>query len=71
MTIGASTNVIRTALWDDVRVADDVRLVDCIVCDGVRLPRGAAYERCAIVPAHGASPLPGDLIDGDLLVRPI
>jgi NDP-sugar pyrophosphorylase family protein len=69
VTAARSAEIIRTALWDDVTVSADVRLTDCIVCDGVRLAGGSAYERCAITLAGGASPLAGDRIEGDLLIR--
>jgi NDP-sugar pyrophosphorylase family protein len=71
VTIGHSAEIIRTALWDDVNVGDGVRLVECIVCDGVRLPAGSTYVRCAIAPAGGASLAAGDRLDGDLLIRGI
>lgn len=59
--VHASAVVERTALWDDVTVGAGARLRECIVADGARIPDGASYDRCAIVPA-GA---------GDLLVRPL
>lgn len=56
-----SAMVEHTAVWDDVTVGAGARLRECIVADGARVPDGASYERCAIVPA-GAD---------DLLVRPL
>ena len=71
ISVSPSAGVIRTALWDDVSVGPDVRLADCIVCDGVSVPAGARYARSAIVRAEGIVPNQGDRIEGDLLVREI
>ncbi len=60
-----------TAVWDDVLIAAGVTLVDCVVGDGVRIPAGAHYERCAIVPATGRAPRPGERMDGELLLAAI
>ena len=74
----SSARVVRTAVWDDVVIGSDATIVDCIVCDGARIPDGARYERCAIVPATAAvaaRPEPdrsiGERIEGDLLIAPI
>lgn len=65
-----SAHVIRSALWDDVIVAANVHLTDCIVADGVSIPSGARYERCAIVRAGSRAPEPDERLHGDLLIRP-
>jgi NDP-sugar pyrophosphorylase family protein len=67
----ASARVVRTAVWDDVTVGEHAALIDCIVCDGARIPSHARYERCAIIAAGGRAPAPGERIDGDLLVAPL
>lgn len=64
-----TARVVRTALWNDVVVGADARLIDCIVADRARVPDGASYERCALVPAAGEVPDEGERIDGELLVR--
>jgi len=64
----SSARLVRTALWDDVSVGDAVELVDCIVCDGARIPDGARYERCALLPAADRTPANNERIDGGLLV---
>lgn len=69
--IAPSARVVRTALWDDVTVGRDAQLTDCIVCDGVRIPDGARFERCAIVTARGRAPGAGEHVEGDLLMRTI
>ena len=56
-------------VWDDVTVGAHAHLHDCIVADGARIPDGARYERCAIVPAGDRTPVEGERIDGELLVR--
>src|SRR5262249_29705520 len=49
-----SARLVRTAVWDDVKIGRDAELVECIVCDGVSIPEGARYERSAIVRVPGA-----------------
>jgi NDP-sugar pyrophosphorylase family protein len=73
-----SARLVRTAVWDDVVIGHEAELIDCVVADGVRLPDGARYEGCAIVPATTAEGVPlspdrasGDRIEGGLLIRPI
>jgi NDP-sugar pyrophosphorylase family protein len=70
-TIAPSARLIRTILWDDVEVGDEVSLTDCIVADGVRVPPGARWSRRVIVPAGCCEPRPGDTRLGDLLLAPI
>ena len=67
--VASSAVLLRTMLWDDVTVGAGAHLQDCIVADGVRVPEGARYERCAIVAAGINAPAPGELIDGELLIR--
>ena len=63
-----SARLVRTALWDDVTVGERALLIECIVCDGAKIPDGARYERCAIVPARDRVAASGERIDGALLV---
>ena len=58
-------------VWDDVSIGRGVRLVECIVGDGVRVPDGATFERCAIVRQAGIAPAADERVEGDLLIRPI
>jgi NDP-sugar pyrophosphorylase family protein len=44
--------VTRSILWDDVDVAADCVLDECIVTDGVRVPPGSRYLRQVLVRAH-------------------
>jgi NDP-sugar pyrophosphorylase family protein len=64
-----SAVLVRTLVWDDVTVGARAHLQDCIVADGARIPDGARFERCAIVPAGTRAPVDGERIDGELLVR--
>ena len=68
--ISESAHLVRTAVWDDVVVDDEVSLADCVVADGAHIPAGARYERCVIVPVAACEPAPGQRLEGDLLVAP-
>jgi NDP-sugar pyrophosphorylase family protein len=67
--IADSAVLVRSMVWDDVTVGAHAQLHDCIVADGARIPDGARYERCAIVPAGDRTPVEGERLDGELLVR--
>lgn len=69
--IEADAVLERTIVWDDVTVGRGARLVECILGDGVRIPAGADYERCAIVPANDHAPAPQERIEDGLLLRPL
>jgi NDP-sugar pyrophosphorylase family protein len=71
VTLDASATVERSVVWDDVSIGRGVRLVECIVADGVRVPDGATFERCAIVRNVGITPATDERVEGDLLIRPI
>ena len=47
--IDASARVTHSILWDDVEVGAGVRLDECIVTDGVRVPAGASHRRAILV----------------------
>jgi NDP-sugar pyrophosphorylase family protein len=66
--IAATASIVRTAVWDDVRIGERAELIDCIICDGAVVPAGARYQRCAIVPAAGRSAKGRQRIEGDLLL---
>jgi NDP-sugar pyrophosphorylase family protein len=55
--VAASARVSRSILWDDVTIGEDVVLDECVVTDGVTIPAGARYTRCAIVRGEGADPI--------------
>jgi mannose-1-phosphate guanylyltransferase len=67
--IDASAVLDRTAVWDDVEIGAGVRLEECIVADGVRIPAHASFSRCAIVPACVHAPVDGDRVEHGLLLR--
>ncbi len=68
-SVDASATLERTAVWDDVTVGAGARVVDCVICDGARIPPGAAFTRKAIVPARGRTPRDDETIQDDLLIR--
>ncbi len=68
--ISESAHLSRTAVWDDVTIGDGASLVECIVADGARVPAGAGYLRCAIVPAGSCEPAGRQRLEGDLLIAP-
>ena len=47
--VAPSARVTRSELWDDVTVGADAVLTECVVADGVQVPDGAVYTRCALV----------------------
>lgn len=65
-----TTQLVRTALWDDVVVEAGCELVECVVGDGARVPAGSRFERKAIVPAR-VVPGSQDRSPADLLVAPL
>jgi NDP-sugar pyrophosphorylase family protein len=60
--IDAAARIVRSAVWDDVRIGPDTEITECIVGDGVTIPPGAVYRRVALVRRPG---------DTELLVHPI
>jgi mannose-1-phosphate guanylyltransferase len=58
-------SVVRSAVWDDVTIGRDAELTACVVGDGVAIPPGARYHRCAIV----RKPDGAGAGEDDLLVR--
>ena len=69
VAIDASAVVRHTALWDGVTIGPDSHLEECIVCDGVTVPAGSTYRRCALVPFRGQPVQPDERVEGALLVR--
>jgi len=71
LRIDRTASVVRSAVWDDVTIGTGAELIDCVVCDGVYIPPGARYRRCAIVRAAGRKPDAGERLEGDLLIRDV
>jgi NDP-sugar pyrophosphorylase family protein len=69
--VAASARVTRAIVWNDVTIGDEAVIEDSVVADGVTIPPGASYARCAIVRADGLVPQAGELVEGDLLIAPI
>ena len=57
-------------VWQDVDVADDVRLRRCILTDGVRIPAGSSWENRTIRVAHGEL-MTNERLVGELAIGPI
>jgi ADP-glucose pyrophosphorylase len=63
--------VTRCVLWDDVVIAGEAELHECVVADGVRIPAGVHLSRRVIVPRGHRRPGAGDVLAGELLVSPL
>jgi mannose-1-phosphate guanylyltransferase len=57
--IDPGARLVRTIVWDDVRIGDGCTLTDCIVADRVTVPPGTRAAGCAIVPRSPCASLPG------------
>jgi NDP-sugar pyrophosphorylase family protein len=68
-SVHPTADVRRSAVWDRVVVGPDVRLEECIVCDGVEIPAGASYRRTALAPYAGGDLDATERLDGGLVVR--
>jgi mannose-1-phosphate guanylyltransferase len=68
--VAEGARVVRSVLWDDVRVEAGAELTECIVGDGVRIWPGARFRRVAIVSAERVVPGAGDERVGELVVAP-
>ncbi|MEO8257819.1 MAG: NDP-sugar synthase [Acidobacteriota bacterium] len=53
--IDPTARVSRSILWDDVEIAGGCVVDECVVTDGVRVPRGARYHRTILLPAADGS----------------
>jgi ADP-glucose pyrophosphorylase len=69
--VDASAQLTRTVLWDDVVVEAAAELVECIVGDGVVVPRGSRYHRQTIVRAEDVPHTPAGRVEGALLLTPL
>lgn len=68
--VADSAELRGTIVWDDVVIGARARLESCIVCDAARVPDGARYSRCAVLPADVRSPSPTERVDGGVLISP-
>ena len=50
---------------------EDAVVDECILADGVHVPRGARWRRRAVVRAGARTPQGDEQIEGDLLLAPI
>ncbi len=65
--IAADARIERSILWDDVDVEAGVRLNECIVADGVRVPADTSWRGVTIRRADGEL-APGERRIGDLAI---
>ena len=69
--VDPSASVRGSALWDDVTIGAGAEIVECIVGDGVEVPQGARYRRCALIRADDRRPQSRERIEGALLITEI
>ena len=69
-TVDVSASVIRTAIWDDVLIESGCRVSDCVIADGVRLPKNTHCER-QVITVSGNHSLPFGRHLGDLWLSPL
>lgn len=68
--VDVSASVIRTAIWDDVIIEAGCRVSDCVITDGVRLPKNTHCERQVITVSENCL-LPSRRPLGDLWLYPL
>lgn len=49
--IDPTARVSRSIVWDDVEIARDCVVDECVITDGVRVPRGSSYRRTILLAA--------------------
>lgn len=49
LTAGATADVTRSIMWDDVQIGRGARIDECILTDHVRVPEGVEYRRKILV----------------------
>jgi NDP-sugar pyrophosphorylase family protein len=59
VSIHPSARIERSVIWDDVVVEEGVRLRECVVADGVRVPGDTSWDRVSLRVARG------DLVRGE------
>lgn len=66
--VSPTARITRSVLWDDVVVEDDAALTNCIVADGVRIPKRAVFANVAIARRDGETQGANERALGDLVV---
>ena len=69
--VAAGARVTRAVLWDDVSIAADAAIDECVVADGVHIPSGVHLSRRVVMARAGRAAGPGDTCAGDLLLSPL
>jgi len=49
VVVDPTARVARSILWDDVQIAANATIEDCILTDGVTIPAGAAHRRAVLL----------------------
>ncbi|MEE2638516.1 MAG: sugar phosphate nucleotidyltransferase [Acidobacteriota bacterium] len=65
-----TASVERSILWDDVDVGPNCTITDCVVADGVRLPKDTVLHRQLIIPTSNR-PISGAIQIGDAMAIPL
>ena len=68
--VDPSAQVVRSVLWNDVRVGAGAAVTDCVLGDGVVVPPGLRLERAAVVRRDQVPPGAPGTTHGDLLAVP-
>ena len=68
--VDGSAQVLRSVLWNDVRVGAGAALTDCVVADGVVVPPGLRLSHAAVVRRDSQPPDGPGAVHGDLLAVP-
>ena len=69
--IAPSSQLSRSVLWDDIVVEERAMLSECIVCDGVTVPRGSRYHRAVLLRSGAAPPGVGDRFEHGVHLVPL
>lgn len=66
--VAPTARITRSVLWDEVVVDAGAVLTNCVVADGVHIPKDAVFANAAIARADGEAVSAGERIVGDLVV---
>ena len=69
--IAPDARVIRSILWDDVRVGSGARIENCVIADGVTVPEGTRFTGLVIRRGDTTEPDEGETRAGELLVSDV
>jgi NDP-sugar pyrophosphorylase family protein len=69
--VAPGARLVRSVVWDDVTIGEECEVVESVVADGVRVPRGTRLAHTAVVPAAGRTAGPGEVIRDGMLMAPL